>query len=63
MDRIALKQLGRRIAARREALGWTEDRLLAIEAGEHDPAFTTLCRIARALACPVAALLEGDLAD
>jgi transcriptional regulator with XRE-family HTH domain len=69
MDRAFLEGLGRRIRDRREAASWTLDHLAAragvapaaleaVEAGRRDPRFTTLCRLARALDCPVAALLD-----
>jgi transcriptional regulator with XRE-family HTH domain len=70
LDRAELAGLGRRIRHRREAAALTLDRLAAqagiapaaleaVEAGLADPAFTTLCRMARALGCPVAALLDA----
>jgi transcriptional regulator with XRE-family HTH domain len=74
MDRAFLEGLGRRIRDRREAASWTLERLAAqagvtsaaleaIEAGRRDPRFTTLRRLARALGCPVAALLDDAVDD
>jgi len=69
MDKAFLADLGRRIRDRREAASLTPDQLAAragldpaeleaVEAGLRDPAFTTLCRLARALGLPVAALFD-----
>lgn len=69
MNRAFLDGLGRRIRDRREAASLTLDQLAtgadvdpahleAVEAGRRDPAFTTLCRLARALGLPVAALFD-----
>lgn len=69
MDRAFLEDLGRRIRDRRAAASLTLDQLAAraevdpaeleaVEAGRRDPAFTTLCRLARALGLPVAALFD-----
>jgi transcriptional regulator with XRE-family HTH domain len=69
MDRTFLRRLGQRIRDRREIMTLSLDQLSAqvgithvdldaIESGQRDPAFTTLCLIARALGTPVAHLLE-----
>ena len=69
MDRAFLAGLGRRLRARRLAASLTLDQLAArasvdpahleaVEAGRQDPVFTTLCRLARALGLPVAALFD-----
>ncbi|TCS07545.1 helix-turn-helix domain-containing protein [Caulobacter sp. BK020] len=68
MARPDLGRLGRALRDRREARGWTREGLAAaadldaeavaaIEAGDADPPFTVLVRLARALDASAADLL------
>lgn len=62
--------LGQRIRAKRLHMGWSQERLAfeanldrsyvgAVERGERNISFTTLCRMARALKCDVGSLTRG----
>lgn len=70
MVELVLRELGRRIRARREDLEWTQETLAffagldrsyvgGVERGERNVTFTVLCRLAAALKCDVGALTAG----
>lgn len=65
-----LRELGRRIRARRRKLGWSQERFAleagidrsyagGVERGERNVTFTVLCRLCLALDCDVASLSAG----
>ncbi|MGP1283427.1 MAG: helix-turn-helix domain-containing protein [Parasphingopyxis sp.] len=69
-ERELLAELGQRIRAQRKAIGRTQEQLAllanvdrsyfgAVERGERNVTFTTLCRLCAALQCDVAALTNG----
>lgn len=62
-----LRELGKRIRARRKTMGWSQENLAlvadidrsyvgGVERGERNLTFTVLCRLCEALRCDVAAL-------
>jgi transcriptional regulator with XRE-family HTH domain len=62
-----LKELGKRIRAKRKHFGWSQEELAlvanidrsyvgGVERGERNVTFTVLCRLCEALSCDVAAL-------
>ncbi|MDP9421389.1 MAG: helix-turn-helix domain-containing protein [Pseudomonadota bacterium] len=70
MVELVLRELGRRIRARREDLEWTQETLAffagldrsyvgGVERGERNVTFTVLCCFAAALKCDVGALTAG----
>lgn len=70
MSAALLSELGKRVRARRKAVGLTQETLAAraqidrsyiggVERGERNVSFTTLCQICEALACDVADLTAG----
>ena len=70
MADAVLKELGKRVRARRKALGLAQEQLALvtdidrsyvgrIERGEQNLSFTVLCRLCRGLECDVAALTAG----
>ena len=71
MTEQVLRELGKRIRARRKTFGWSQEELAlvagidrsyvgGVERGERNLTFTVLCRLAEALRCDVAAL-TGDI--
>lgn len=65
-----LRELGKRVRARRKELGLAQERLAlnasldrsyvgSVERGERNITFVTLCRLCEALKCDVAALTTG----
>jgi len=65
-----LTELGNRIRQKRNAIGWTQERLAdeaeldrsyvgGIERGERNITFSVLCQICSALRCDVASLTKG----
>jgi transcriptional regulator with XRE-family HTH domain len=65
-----LRELGKRIRARRKAMGWSQEELAlvadidrsyvgGVERGERNLTFTMLCRLCEAMRCDVAALTVG----
>lgn len=70
MAKDVLKELGKRIRARRKELGFSQERFAleaeidrsyvgGVERGERNVTFTVLCRLCEALGCDVAALTLG----
>lgn len=70
MARDVLKELGKRIRARRKALGWSQERFAleaeidrsyvgGVERGERNVTFTVLCRLCEALGSDVATLTNN----
>jgi transcriptional regulator with XRE-family HTH domain len=70
VPKAVLRELGKRIRARRKALGLAQDKLALsaemdrayvgrVERGERNITFVTLCRLCDALECDVAALTAG----
>ena len=70
MAEALLVELGKRIRARRKALGLAQDELALVanmdrsyvgrvERGEQNISFTLLCRLSEALECDVAALTSN----
>lgn len=70
MAEAVLVELGRRVRARRKALGLAQDELALVadmdrsyvgrvERGEQNISFSLLCRLCVALQCDVAALTEN----
>lgn len=67
---IILRELGGRLRAQRKRIGLTQEELAlaagvdrsyfgAVERGERNVTFTTLCRLCSALQCDVALLTSG----
>ncbi|HTQ35514.1 MAG TPA: helix-turn-helix transcriptional regulator [Steroidobacteraceae bacterium] len=65
-----MTELGNRIRQKRNAIGWTQERLAdeaeldrsyvgGIERGERNITFSVLCQICSALRCDVASLTKG----
>ena len=70
MPKAVLRELGKRVRARRKALGLAQEELAlianmdrayvgSVERGERNITFVTLCRLCDALKCDVAALTAG----
>jgi len=64
-----LRELGKRIRARRKMMGWSQEELAlvanidrsyvgGVERGQRNLTFTVLCRLCEALRCDVATLTE-----